>query len=110
MKKITKKEFIETLCSATTAQIVVKRGKALTESDVALIKRITSANAEVEYKIEPEWRTVVKRQSNAVMFSNGSGLYFDQVGDKKYYRVGDTILQITTDGDYTLTLGYLIKR
>lgn len=116
MKKITKKEFVETLCNNVTAQVVLL-GRELNESDKNIIRSLTWESASDEqHKIELLPRTVEKKQTNAVMFSNGSWLYFDEKGEKNYYRCGNVILKemILTDRynpNYRCVsvLGYLVK-
>ena len=116
MKKITKKEFIDTLCNNVTAQVVLLR-RALNESDKNIIRGLTWENASDEqHNIKLLPRTVKKKQTNAVMFSNGSWLYFDEKGAKNYYRCGNVILkemiltdQYNPDYRYISVLGYLVK-
>ena len=116
MKKITKKEFIDTLCNNVTAQVVLLR-RALNESDKNIIRGLTWENASDEqHNIKLLPRTVEKKQTNAVMFSNGSWLYFDENGEKNYYRCGNVILkemiltdQYNPDYRYISVLGYLVK-
>ena len=116
MKKITKKEFVETLCNNVTSQVVLLR-RELNESDKNIIRGLTWENASDEqHKIELLPRTVEKKQTNAVMFSNGSWLYFDEKGEKNYYRCGNVILKevILTDRynpnyRWVSVLGYLVK-
>ena len=115
MKKITKKEFVETLCNNVTSQVVLLR-RELNESDKNIIRGLTWENASDEqHKIELLPRTVEKKQTTAVMFSNGSWRYFDEKGDKNYYRCGNVVLKETrmkdtySDRVWISILGYLVK-
>lgn len=111
MNKITKKEFIDTLCNHESVQCGILCHE-LTESQKEILRKMTWESMCHEGVI----RQVDRRMSNAIMFSNGSYLYFDVQGEKNYYRIGDVILQrvYTTDRynpnfSYTKILCYLIN-
>lgn len=111
MNKITKKEFIDTLCNHESIQCGVV-GYDLTENQKEFLRKMTWESMCHEGVI----RQVDRRMSNAIMFSNGSYLYFDVQGEKSYYRIGNVILQRvhTTDRynpnfSYTKILCYLIN-
>lgn len=112
MKKITKKEFIDTLCAYESA-MCVRLNRDLTDSDLALMRGVTWDNMANDGMTKPVIRRVAKRQTNSVMFDNQSWLYFDQEGDKSYWRIGDTIMQRTkydfSGREAVSILGYLIN-
>lgn len=111
MEKITKKEFIDTLCNHESIQCGVVCYD-LTENQKDLLRKMTWESMREDGVI----RRVDMRMSNSIMFSNGSYLYFDVQGEKSYYRIGNVILQRvhTTDRynpnyKYTKILCYLIN-
>ena len=111
MKKITKKEFIDTLCNHESIQCGILCHE-LTESHKEILRKMTWESMREDGVI----RRVDRRMSNAIVFSNGSYLYFDVQGEKSYYRIGNVILHRvhTTDRynpnfSYTKILCYLIN-
>ena len=73
MKKITKKEFIEALMQGESAY-------------VGLAYRKLHQVVEAPTQTEGKKRTVTKKTSNHLEFSDGSRLYFDSFAERKYYK------------------------
>ena len=102
MKKITKKEFIDTLCNHESIQCGILCHE-LTESHKEILRKMTWESMCHEEVI----RRVDRCASNAIVFSNGSCLYFDVQGEKSYYRIGNVILQrVHTTGRYNPNFSY----
>ena len=96
-KKITKKEFISILCKKESALI----GSCFSKNE------LHTKTCEAVKTFKPdlpsmEFRTVSKTQTNAIKFSNNSWLYFDQKGEKSYYRLSENVIymyEISTNAD-----------
>ena len=73
MKKITKKEFIEALMQGESTCSVLAYRK---------LHQVVAAPTQTEGKK----RTVTKKASNHLEFSDGSRLYFDSFAERKYYK------------------------
>ena len=73
MKKITKKEFIEALMQGESTYVGLAYRK---------LHQVVAAPAQTEGKK----RTVTKKASNHLEFSDGSRLYFDSFAERKYYK------------------------
>lgn len=107
MKKITKKEFFETLEKSTVSLCIRK----FTEDANYLIKCESDIiNADSSNLI---FKTVVKKQTNALKFSDGAWLYKDEKGTKQYYNIGNVVIEVNKvsrgDKDEFIYLGYYIK-
>ena len=96
-KKITKKEFISLLLEKESALI----GSCYSKNE------LHTRTSEAVKTFKPdlpsmEFRTVSKTQTNAIKFSNNSWLYFDQKGEKSYYRLSENVIymyEISTNAD-----------
>lgn len=86
--KITKKEFINILSNNKSIFLgsIFNRKEELSNLICDSVKNFSPTESN-------ERRTVVKIQTNAICFSNGSSLYFDQRGEKTYHRIGNVIFQ-----------------
>ena len=88
MKKITKKEFIDTLCNHESI-LCGRLSHDLDASQKEILRKMSWESMCYDGHI----RTVERRMSNAIMFSDRSYLYFDVHGKKSYYRIGNVIVQ-----------------
>lgn len=86
--KVTKKEFIDLLTSHETEFLGAINNRPNELHDF-IADRLRN------YKPDEKsvFRTVVKKQTNSMQFSNGSWLYFDGVGEKTYWKIGNIIYQ-----------------
>lgn len=75
MTKITKKQFIEALMKGESIYVGLAYRK--------LRDQVTPPT-----QTEGKKRTVTKKASNHLEFSDGSRLYFDSFADRKYYKDG----------------------
>ena len=75
MRKITKKEFLEALMKGESTY-------------VGLAYRKLHDQIQAPSHAEGKKRTVTKKASNHLEFSDGSRLYFDSFADRKYYNEG----------------------
>ena len=73
MAKITKKEFIEALMKGESTY-------------VGLTYRKLHNQVSPPTQTEGKRRTVTKKASNHLEFSDGSRLYFDSFAERKYYK------------------------
>jgi len=73
MKKITKKEFLEAITKGESTYIGLAYRK---------LHQVVAAPTQTEGKK----RTVTKKASNHIEFSDGSRLYFDSFAERKYYK------------------------
>ena len=78
MEKITKKSFIETISENATYFC----GSVFRKTDEIIKTAMNTCNSFDGF----QKRNVKIKQSNAVQFSNGSWLYFDQEGKKEYFK------------------------
>lgn len=107
--KTTKKDFINTLC--TTESVLIGPVPEIEESAIMAVLKAT-------WHPYDEVRTVTKRASNHLVFSNGSRLYFDSFAKRNYERwdCGDEIclaIHITEKGmlpEQTKHLYYMCKQ
>ena len=76
MQKITKKAFIEALTSGESTYVGLAYRK--------LHDQVTPPRMHTEGMR----RTVTKKASNHLEFSDGSRLYFDSFAERKYYNIG----------------------
>lgn len=111
MKKITKKEFIDTLCNHESIQCGVL-GHDLNESQKEILRKMTWESMCYEGVI----RRVDRRMSNSIMFTDRSYLYFNVYGKKSYYRIGNVIIERVQvshsqnhNAEYISILCYLIN-
>ena len=74
MRKITKKEFLEALTKGESTYVGLAYRK--------LHDQVTPPRMHTEGKK----RTVTKKASNHLEFSDGSRLYFDSFAERKYYK------------------------
>lgn len=88
MEKITKKEFIDTLCNHESI-MCGRLGRDLDESRKEILRKMTWESMCYDGQI----RTVERRMSNAIMFSDRSYLYLNVFGKKSYYRIGNVIIE-----------------
>lgn len=91
MKTITKKEFIETL--ATKKNILL--GSFLNLGEVRrdkIMKTALSYSRKLEESDKNYVRTCVRKQSNALQFSNGSWFYFNDIKGATCMMHNDIIL------------------
>jgi len=90
MEKITKKCFIELLTQNKTQNIVIKNRKNTNENSTIIenenLKNLFNNNIDVRY--------IIKTQTNAVVFNNGSYLYFDIEGIKNFYKKENFLIYI----------------
>ena len=99
MEKITKKSFIDTLCSGKSKFI----SSVFRKSDEWIIKALKTVLPENLEKVES--RTVKERHANYITFSNGSSLDFNQEGTKEYFKhtengIDFIIQKLTTWDDF----------
>ena len=95
MERITKRSFIETLCSGKSKFIA----SVFRKSDEWISPKLNGINPETLEKVES--RTVIEKHAEYIVFSNGSRLDFNQNGTKEYYKLQnengiDFIIQKTT--------------
>lgn len=95
--KITKKEFISLLTSKESALI----GACFSKQELHTKTSEAIETFKPDFS-QMEFRKVAKVQTNALRFSNGSWLYFDQKGEKSYYRLTENVIymyEISPDAD-----------
>lgn len=85
--KITKKEFISLLTSKESALI----GSCFSKNELHTRTSEAIETFKPDFS-QMEFRKVAKTQTNALKFSNGSWLYFDQKGEKSYYRLTEKVI------------------
>lgn len=85
--KITKKEFISLLTSKESALI----GACFSEHELHTKTSKAIETFKPDFS-QMEFRKVAKVQTNALRFSNGSWLHFDQKGEKSYYRLAENVI------------------
>ena len=86
--KITKKEFIDTLCSAPSVMLGLTRQAAAPE-------QINSALTSAKANFSALARTVTAKRSNHLEFSDGSRLYFDGNATRTYESHGGCVYEMT---------------
>ena len=97
MKKITKRQFVEALMKGESTYVGLAYRK--------LHDQVTPPT-----QTEGKRRTVTKKASNHLEFSDGSRLYFDSFADRKYYNEGRYyIIDIHENGcNFAKVLAYYI--
>lgn|SRR5574344_513753 len=107
MEKITKKEFrtlLETKQNCLVQAFYQKK---------SIIEFIDGKLPTLDVEKFNNFRTVKRVRSNSIEFSNDSSIYFNDSGDKTYYRLNDFIISETvTLNDFgsekETTFGYII--
>ena len=82
MEKITRKAFTEALCGNMTVFLGCTRLSA--EKAMDRLENVLAGTFDGEKIVE---HRTAKQRSNAIEFSGGSRLYFDQSGEKTCYHV-----------------------
>ena len=80
MEKITKKNFIELLCTHKSGFI----GSYFRKNDEWILKGFSALNPDAVQHMNT--RTVKNKRSNSLVFSGGSVLDFSQEGNKEYFK------------------------